>query len=231
MYNIKAEQYDICQKQENVYLVPIMTDDCTFTTKDAIAQMFIHPSRKSPVGNRVALTMLSELYGISTEEYVGMPEVVSVSKPAANVYGQYSVTVTFDRAVTITYGELVEGFQAYNGTLKAWVDVAGELVEGSENKIRLIGMNFKPQQVRYGYGKPIVELDSGERFALSKYYASYGNSNDKSTYAGVVLTSVDGKEYSIDDDSLNAGAIIKMFTPGNVAGLSGTPLPIFSTKI
>ncbi len=229
VYNIKAEQYDICEKQDNVYLVPIMTDDCTFTTKDAIAQMFIHPSRKSPVGNRVALTMLEELYGIKDDMYVGMPKVVSVSKPAADNLGQYRVTVTFDRAVNITYGDVVEGFQVYNGTLKKWVDVVGEIT--AENKVRLIGMNFKPQQVRYGYGKPIVELESGERFALSKYYASYGNPDEKSTYTGVLLTSVDGKQYNLDADSLNAGAIIKMYTPGNLSGASGTPLPIFTVKI
>lgn len=227
IYNFKVEQLEIAEEQENVYLVPIMTEECTFTTKDAIASMFIHPVRKSPVGNRAANIILDELYGITTEEYCGIPNAVSISPSVASSTkpGFYEVTITFDSDITTIYGEVAEGFQLYNKTQKKWLDATGEIL-ASGNQIKFT-TSYKAYGARYGYGKPIVELESGERFSLASYTAHYTNSDKKETYTGVTLKDTEGNTYEITAEQANSGFIIKMITPGNIASTAGMPCPIF----
>lgn len=227
VYNIKAEQLTISNTQPNVYLVPTMTEECTFTTKDAIAQLLIHPSRKTPVGNRAASVILDKLYGIRTEEYRGVVNAKSLSPSVANIYSQYTTTLTLDTDITTIYGEVAEGFQLYNKTTKKWIDVVGRII--SSNQIEFT-TTFKAYGVRYGYGKPIVELESGERFALASYTPGYENDKDKSTFSGVTLYDTDGNSHMFTAQELNSGVIVKMITPGNISTVAGMPCPIFSIK-
>ena len=110
--DFKAEQYDFCEALDNTYLVTNMLDGAVhgFTLFD---QGYIHPGRKSTIGQRAAMMILANEYDFTFANEYTNPELIS-----ATVSGS-TVTLTFDSDIKLLLGDKPIGFELLvNGT---WV--------------------------------------------------------------------------------------------------------------
>lgn len=205
-----AQQYDIAAALDGVYLVPTGFDDCAFTTKDAIAQLFIHPARKGPLADRIASVIIEKQYTEGEVAVSALPMVASISWS-----NRYTI-VRFTTPIKLAYGTKVIGFEQYNGTI--WSTVSAEVY--SDYEIRFYS-NQRPKGVRYGFGGPEVELDTGEIYALSDY-STVGSGE---TLSSVTLDFVGGGSITFKPDD---GTVIRMKHPGNLVGITGATVPVFS---
>lgn len=204
----KAEQYDICNELSNVYLTPVGFDDCAFTIKDAVAQLFIHPARKSPLANRMASIILEVTYGVS-EDITSLPLVESVRWASS-----YTI-VKFNAPIKLAYGTKVQGFeQSRDG--KSFSSVVAEIY--SDTEIRFYSAS-KPKAIRYGYGNPEIEVETGEIYTI-KSYTTVGSKED---LVSVTFTTSSGEQVTVTP----GGEIIRMKHPGNLVTDTGAVIPVF----
>ena len=205
----KAEQYDIAASLDGVYLVPTGFDDCAFTLKDSVAQLFIHPVRKAPLSNRLASIIIEKMYTEGEVEFTSLPLVESVKW-----VNRYTV-VKFNVPIKLAYGTTVIGFEQYNGSI--WSAVTAEVL--SDTEIRFYSYQ-KPKAVRYGFGGPEVELDTGEIYTITDY-TTVGSGADLTS---VTLKFEGGASVTFKPDD---GTIIRMKHPGNLVTVTGATIPVF----
>ena len=211
--DFKAMQYDLCEKINDLYLVPVGFDDCAFTIKDAVAQLFIHPARKGPLADRMASIILEVTYGMGGE-ITALPKVESIK------WANYYTTVKFNTPIKLAYGTSVLGFeQSRDGN--EFSSVVGEVV--SDTEIRFYS-SARPKVVRYGYGNPEVEIDTGEILTI-KSYTTVGSGQ---TLSSVTITAPDGSSVTFAPDD---GTIIRMKHPGNLVTETGATIPGFKIKL
>lgn len=208
LYEFKMEQYAMCQAIDRTYLVSLMNDGGTFCD-GLFSQGYIHPPRKSTVGNRCAEMILANEYGIKAREVYTYPTPVS----AVRVDG--TVTVTFDSELELLYGTEVLGFELYNGS--KWVTATGR-IEGKQIILSADGVS-KPTKLRYGCGEMQVELGDGTIISVPGIGVSVEE--------GKITLTVHGKAYVITDPK----DYIRSMDCGNITNASGVPLVVFSMNI
>ncbi len=231
VYNLKIEQYEMCKNKENTHLVSLATDgpivgggffnseyDPDIENSNPIEQGFVHPTRKSTVGIRVADLILANEYGIKYADVFTNPEPISaVAKDGV-------LTVTFDTDLEYFYGSSAQGFEIYNGT--SWVKATGH-IEG--NKVILTAEGVTDMtRVRYGCGEMLMELRDGTVIEIwGKGSTESGQVNYSAT--GTTLTvSYNGVTYTIEGDTTD---MIRSLDYGNITNASGVPLVIFALDI
>lgn len=218
IYEFKLEQFDFCSKLDNTYLVPIAVDGMAFTSQDIISSAFIHPARKSPVGNRTADMILANEYGIKAADVVSYPMPLS-----ATLNSDGTVTVTFDTELKLFYGDTPDGFElTADGT--TWVKATGRL-DGKRLILSADGIT-KAVGVRYGSGRTQVELKDGTVIEVAHAKSQYTLSSDKSYYD--IKDALTGQWHTIKVDSTDC---IRTKNDGNITNASGIPLVLFSMDV
>ncbi len=229
VYNLKIEQYEMCKDKENTHLVSLATDgpivgggffnseyDPDIENSNPIEQGFVHPTRKSTVGIRVADLILANEYGIKYADVYTNPQPISaVAKNGV-------LTVTFDTDLEYFYGSSAQGFEVYNGT--AWVKATG-YIEG--NKVILTAEGVTDMtRVRYGCGEMLMELRDG---TVIEIWGKGSSGEVNYSAAGTTLTvTYNGVTYTIEGDTTD---MIRSLDYGNITNASGVPLVIFALDI
>lgn len=215
IYSFRLEQYEMCKKLDNTYLVSIANEGMAFTSQDVDGGAFIHPARKSPIGNRTADMILANHYNIKNAEVVSYPVPLSA---VMNANG--TVTVTFDTELKLFMGDTVEGFELYNGT--AWVKASG-VIDGNKLILSAPGVS-SAKSVRYGFGSIQVELENGRIIEVT--LGNYKLNSDKTVYD--VTDALTGEHVFIDVDSND---VIRTKNHGNITNASGVPLVLFQVDV
>ncbi len=210
LFELKMEQYSMCRQIDRAYLVSLMNDGGTFC-EGLFSQGYIHPARKSTVGNRCAEMILANEYGIKAREVYTYP------MPISAVRSGNAVTVTFDSELKLLYGKTVLGFELYSGS--KWVAAEG-VIDGDKLILTAPGVT-NPTKVRYGCGDMQVELGDGTILSVPNDGVSVDATNKK-----ITLT-VDGKSYVITDPT----DYIRSMDCGNITNASGVPLVVFSMNV
>lgn len=207
----KAEQYDMCEKLDNTYLVSLANDGNAFTTQDVLAQFFIHPARKSTVGIRTAEMILDNEYGIKHRNIYSYPTPISATRASGYV------TITFDTDLEYLYGDAVRGFELYDGS--KWVNTTGEIVGNTVVIHAAAAKSFT--KVRYGFGYPTLLMNDGSEIEVAS-----GSAKEGGTVATVKTP--DGDTVSIPLDTTD---VIMTKDSGNITNASGIPLPVFQMTV
>lgn len=215
---LRAVQYNIAKDDENTYLVSANTEGTVFTSSDltnsSVADYFVHTSRKSPIGQRLADSVLKNTYGISYGTATA-PEITSVSV-SGNV-----LTVTFDTSLSLLYGNTPEGFEiagADGAFHKATAVISGNTVALTSDKVS------SPTTVRYGFGAPIILiLEDGTRIIPADRFAGSASDAEKATVVDIY-----GNTYVFYADQYE---IIRSVLEGNITNASGHPLPVFKLSV
>jgi len=216
----KDMQLKMCEERDNLYLVSTSDGGSPFGAND-LAQgpgpSFIHPSRKSIVGMRVANILLENVYGTKTAEVMNAPKLISATKNGA------TVTLTFDTDLYYTFSNEALGFELYQSG--SWYKAKGK-IEG--NKIILTADGVTAASgVRYAYSYSYIQLRDGTliEYNSSSYGASNGNTDIGYSY---IKDTVTGKVYRINHNEMDA---VKNFCFGNITNESGEALPTFTATI
>ena len=185
------------------------------------AQGFIHPTRKSPVGIRVADMILANEYGIKYNDVYTYPT------PVKATYANGSVTVEFDTDLRYLYGDSVMGFEIYNGS--KWVKATGK-IEGNKAVITADGLT-SATSVRYGCGEMVMELADGTLIEVWDKKNSYstGKANYSLNSTEQTLTvEYNGETYVVRGNTTD---MVRTMDYGNLTNASGIPLPLFSIDV
>jgi sialate O-acetylesterase len=215
---LRAVQYNIAKDDENTYLVSANTEGTVFTSSDltnsSVADYFVHTSRKSPIGLRLADSVLKNTYGIAYGTTTA-PEIVSVTA-SGNV-----LTITFDTNLALLYGNTPEGFEiaGTNGVFyKATATVSGNTILLTSDKVS------SPVTVRYGYGAPIILiLEDGTRIIPADRFAGSTSDTEKAT-----IVDVNGNTHVFYADEYD---VVMSVLGGNITNASGHPLPVFKLSV
>ena len=176
----------------------------------------IHPSRKSPVGHRIADSVLKNVYGFYTDEVVEAPRVVSVTRDGNKLI------ITFDTNLSLSYGNAVEGFEIA-GSNKSFKAAVGEIY-GNAVILTAEGVDA-PQYVRYGFGCMQLVLKDG---TVLTYNPSLSNSISASGAGKAVIEGPDGTKYVFEGDP---SLVIETRFVGNLTNESGHPTPTFMLEV
>ena len=209
-------QYDIAASDENTYLVSMGDEGAVFNSAEwsqnpDLSYVFVHTSRKSPIGYRAAGVILKNLYGIDAD---GTPMVESV------IANGSSVTVTLTESVLINYGTKPLAFEI------AGADGVYHQAEAVifDNTVTLTCDKVTdPKSVRYAYLDFVIELNDGTVIEVPNMYTGCTLTQDTLT---VVLS--DGTTYTITKD---ASESIRSYCTGNVTSEAGSPLPAFELEV
>lgn len=227
IYEFRLEQYEFCKALDNTYLVSVANEGMAFTSQDVEGGAFIHPARKSPIGNRTADMILANEYGIKFAEVVSYPEPIAAVRNADG-----TVTLTFDTDIQLSYGDTVEGFElSANGT--TWVKASGT-INGKTLTLSASGVTAATE-LRYGFGKTQVELRDGTVIEI-KHGGDYGEDSDGNKITPYKLV---GSQYTVIDDitrneyviNVDSTDVIRTKNHGNITNASGIPLVLFSMDV
>lgn len=207
----RAMQYTLGDA-EDTFVVNAAREGSVMTSSD-LSQGYIHPARKSPVGHRLADSILKHVYGFYADDIVEAPRVVSVTLDEGNVI------VTFDTVLSISYGAVLEGFEIA-GADKSFKKATGEI---SGNTVTLTADGIETAvYVRYGFGVMNIVLNDG---TVIPYNSSLSNSI---TTEQAIVVGPDGTEYVFDKD---CGLVIESRLSGNLTNESGYPAPTFMLEV
>ena len=221
--NFEAVQYDLTLGNPNTYIVATGIDGSPFHEMDYTygePPTVIHPSRKSPLGYRMADKILIELYG--RDDIASAPELVSVAK------GDGTVTLTFDSQLYLFRGIVPEDFEVYDTATAKWHKVNGTL---SGNTVVLdTSALTSPTEVRYGFGGRYIELYTGELIRLN-VGGRLSLATDENGVKYAVYTDTDSGTSRVFYFYSEDGQVIRTIKSGNVTNESGAPLPTFRVSI
>lgn len=210
--DFKAEQFDFCRALPNTYLVSNMTDGGLWG--DTIfSQGYIHPGRKSTIGNRTADMILVNEYSFDLGEEYTYPSPVSVVKNSGG-----SVTITFDTELRLFFGDKPLGFELYTGS--AWRAATTAVISGNTITLSASGVS-SPVAVRYGYSPTVAELADG---TMVEFLSGNVTVNKE---AKTITFTVGGKTYVTSDIT----EYIRTIDYGNVTNASGVPMPVFKLSL
>ena len=200
---------------DDTFVISTSKEGPVFNSSD-LANGHIHPSRKSPVGHRVADSVLKNVYGFYADEVVEAPKVVSVTRDGNKLI------VTFDTALSLSYGTKVEGFEIA-GTDKNFKTAVGEIY-GNTVILTADGVN-SPEYVRYGFGCMQLVLKDG---TVVTYNPKESNSVSNTGTDKVVIIGPDGTQYVFNGDP---SLVIETRNVGNLTNDSGHPTPTFMLAV
>ena len=214
--NFVLEQYNIAANDENTYLVSMGDEGAVFNSAEwsqnsNLSFVFVHTSRKSPIGYRAANVILKNLYGIDADD---TPMVESVYASGS------SVVVTLTDQVKINYGtkpllfEVAGSDGVYH---RAEAVISGNTVTLTCDSVS------RPQSVRYAYMDFVIELNDGTIIEVPSSYAGCTMTSDALT---IVLD--DGTTYTIHKDAYDS---VRSYCTGNVTSDAGSPLPAFELEV
>ena len=222
--NVRARQYDM-SLADNVYLISTAREGTMMTAWD-ISEGYVHSSKKSPVGHRLADSVLKNVYGFYQDIIVEAPEVVSI-KANGN-----QVTVTFDTTLFFSYGNTLTGFELA-GADKKFKKASG-VISGNTVIISSAEVN-EPMYVRYAYGTMDIVLNDGTVITYNtKYDKKTGDPDDGKYNVSVanqpyVVIGADGQtEYVFEAD---CGLVLETRYNGNITNESGHPMPTFYLEV
>jgi len=209
--DMRAMQYTLGEA-DDTFVISTSREGSVMSASD-IEQGYVHPARKSPVGHRIADSVLKNVYGFYADKIVEAPRVVSVTADGNKV------TVTFDTNLELYCGVELEGFELA-GSDKKFKSAAGEI---SGNKVILTadGVN-SPMYVRYSFGYIRFVLNDG---TVIPYDPTLANSIDSEK---AVVIGPDGTKYVFEKD---CGLIVESINVGNLTNASGHPMPTFMLEV
>ena len=214
--NFLIEQYNIAANDKNTYLVSMGDEGAVFNSAEwsqnsTLSFVFVHTSRKSPIGYRAANVILENLYGIDAD---GTPMVESVSANGS------SVVITLTEEMKINYGTkplLFEIAGADGVYHSAEAVISGDIVTLTAEGVS------DPKKVRYAYADFVIELNDGTVIAVPNGYEGCSMTADTLT---IVLA--DGTTYTLTKDACES---IRSYCTGNVTSTAGSPLPAFELSV
>ena len=168
-------QYDLVSELENTYLISSSYEGMTLSHAEYNNNnnngVYIHNARKSPVGLRIASSVLSSIYNINTDD----KEASLVS----SVINGNTLTLTFSTKLYFAYDNEAHGFEIAGADNKYYK--ANAVVEN--NKIVLSHPSVSTiKHVRYNYAKIYVELFDGtlvDYTTNSSFLGEYTNGKDR----------------------------------------------------
>ena len=209
--DFRATQY-LLGEADDTFVISTSREGPVFNESD-LAQGPIHPSRKSPVGNRLADSVLKNVYGFYEGEVVEAPKVVSVTASGNKLI------ITFDTELSLSHGNVLEGFEIA-GADKSFKSAVGE-ISGNTVTLTADGID-SPEYVRYAYGYMQLVLNDG---TVLPYNPSLSNSIGTGK---AVIVGPDGTEYVFDGAS---GLVIETRYVGNLTNGSEHPMPTFMLAV
>ena len=205
----RATQYDL-GNDDDTFVISTAREGTVFNQSD-LSQGHIHPSRKSPVGHRIADSVLKNVYGFYADEIAQAPRVISVSASGNKLI------ITFDTPLSLYYGDALEGFEIAGADKKFKVAVG--VISGNTVTLTASGVD-SPAYVRYGFGAMQVVLKDGT--VLSPDFSSAADT-DKG-----ILVGPDGTKYVLSGDP---SLVIETGYVGNLTNDSGHPTPTFMLAV
>ena len=209
-------QYNIAANDDNTYLVSMGDEGAVFNSAEwsqnsTLDFVFVHTSRKSPIGYRAANVILKNLYGIDAAD---TPMVQSV------VANGSSVVVTLTEMMKINYGTkpLLFEIAGSDGVYHS----AEAVISGNTVTLTADGVT-DPKSVRYAYADFVIELNDGTIIEVPAGYAGCTLTADTLT-----LVLADGTTYEIHKDAHES---IRSYCTGNVTSEAGSPLPAFALAV
>ena len=209
-------QYNIAASDDNTYLVSMGDDGAVFNSAEwsqnpDLSYVFVHTSRKSPIGYRAANVILENLYGIDADS---TPMVDSVRADGS------TVVITLTEMMKINYGTkpLLFELAGADGVYHS----AEAVISGNTVTLTADGVS-DPKSVRYAFADFVIELNDGTVIAVPNSYTGCTLTVDKLT---VVLD--DGTTYVITKDACES---IRSYCTGNVTSTAGCPLPAFELSV
>lgn len=214
--NFLIEQYNIAANDKNTYLVSMGDEGAVFNSAEwsqnsTLSFVFVHTSRKSPIGYRAANVILENLYGIDAD---GTPMVESVRANGS------SVVITLTEEMKINYGTkpLLFEIAGADGVYHS----AEAVISGDTVTLTAEGVS-DPKSVRYAYADFVIELNDGTVIAVPNSYTGCSMTADTLT---IVLA--DGTTYTLTKDGCES---IRSYCTGNVTSTAGSPLPAFELEV
>jgi len=209
-----ATQYNLGEA-DDTFVISTSREGPVFNESD-LTYGPIHPSRKSPVGHRVADSILKNVYGFYTDEVVEAPRVVSVTANGNKLI------ITFDTVLSLSYGSAPLGFEI-SGLDKKFKTAVGE-ISGNTLILTAEGVD-SPAYVRYAFGCMNLVLKDG---TVLTYNPNLSNSVSITGGDKAVIIAPDGTEYVFDGDP---SLVIETGYVGNLTNESGHPTPAFMLAV
>ena len=209
-------QYDIAANDENTYLVSMGYEGAVFNSAEwsqnsTLSFVFVHTSRKSPIGYRAANVILENLYGIDADSTPMVDSVVASGS---------SVVITLTEQMMINYGTTPILFEIAGSDGK--YHSAEAVISGNTVTLTCADVS-DPKSVRYAYADFVIELNDGTIIAVPDSYSGCTMTADALT---IVLA--DGTTYTINKDGNES---IRSYCTGNVTSEAGVPLPAFELEV
>jgi len=223
LYDFTLENTDYYD--ENTYVISTAIDGSPYEAPDYVYsdELGSHPSRKSPLGMRIAAAVLDAVYGIGDS---GEARIVSITRGVGGV-----LTITFDRELAHLWGDTV----GTNGSVSGFeiLDSAGEWYKGTakidpnDNTKVLVYNNgiSSPKGIRYGFGACMLELTDGTRLDFVKNSAS-NISKEKEEFTYVYTATENGASVT-KTIVIKPGDVLRMIKDGNLTSKDGVPLSVF----
>ncbi len=214
--NFLVEQYNIAANDPYTYLVSMGYEGAVYNSYEwsqnpDLSYVFVHTSRKSPIGIRTANVILENLYGIDADS---TPMITSVKLVGA------SVVVTATEDLTVAYGSAPFTFEiaGADGVYhSAIAEINGNTITLTSDEVQ------NPTKIRYAYSDFVIEMQDGTLVEIKSGYTNCVQTQDSLT-----VTDVDGKVYVINKDQYDS---IRSYCTGNIASEAGSPLPTFELEV
>ena len=214
--SFRAAQYKMSFAKDT-YLISSATEGVVFNSSDlkysSVSDNFVHPSRKSPIGLRIADAILKNVYGFYESEVVTAPEVIRIERNGS------SIVIAFDSELEIFFGEAPSGFEIAG--IDGKYHTASAVIDESRVILSASGVS-SPAFVRYGFGKMNIVLADG---TMITYDRSLANSSDTEK---AKIIAPGGKAYEFHKDS---NSVICTRFNGNLTNASGAPMPTFELAV
>ncbi|MBP3308600.1 MAG: hypothetical protein J6L90_04075 [Clostridia bacterium] len=207
----RSLQYKMSEA-DDTYLISAAREGSGMTGYD-LSQGYVHSSRKSPIGHRVADSVLKNIYEKDTERVVEAPKVKKIERNGSKVI------ITFDTDVSYAYGNSALGFELASTNL-SYKSATGTIVG---NKVTLTASGVTtPAYVRYAFGRMDFVLNDG---SVVTYINDAKDTIDKDQ---ATVHDASGKTYTF---TKNCGLVIETRFPGNITNISGHPMPTFDLPV
>ena len=221
--DFKNLQYKMASDEPNTHIVAATAIGPTLADPDfAISDLgdsVVHFARKSPLGLALAAEILENVYKIDEDK--GAPKIESTKVSASAV--KTTVTITFDRPLTMLWGTSPEGFELA-GSDGEYKKAIAKLVDEYTIELYAPGL-ASPKSVRYGYGVSVFEMEDGTLIPLSKSAYTFTDTEENGVRHITITDKATGEK--LYDFYSNDTYIIRAHSLGNIASDSGQTMPNF----
>lgn len=215
----RVMQETLARTDDYTHLVATATEGAVFNSPEFVnnsdlSLIFVHTSRKSPIGFNTANVILDKIY-----KHENAPKTLAVV--SAERVGD-KIVITFSCDVTAG-GDTVKGFEissAYGSYVPADATIEGNTVILSASGVS------SPTKVRYGFGDFFIEYNDGQIVRPENGYGQGSGGSMTDSY--IVFKDTSGVVHTINKDS---GRVIRSCIPGNVTSVTGEPLCVFEREV